>query len=198
MNRAHAAALWAGDGSVLAGVSAAALHGSKWIDDTLPAELIRTGTARSPSGIIVHTDALLPDEITMRDGIAVTTAARTAFDLGRWLAVDPAIVAIDALCNATKLERADVLQLADRYPGARRICQLRRVLDLVDGGAASPRETMTRLLIVREPPPPRDAGADPGRAGRPRRRVGHRLGAMAVGCRVRRQRSLAKPHAALP
>lgn len=149
VNRAHAAVLWAQGNGVLAGYSASAMHGSRWIDDHQAAELIRTGTARSPRGIVVRTESLRPDEVTIRAGLPVTTAARTAFDLGRWLEFDAAIVAIDALCNATKLEPAEVLRLADRHPRARGICQLREVIDLVDGGAASPQETTTRLLIVR-------------------------------------------------
>ncbi|SEM39347.1 Protein of unknown function [Rhodococcus maanshanensis] len=43
-----------------------------------------------------------------------------------------------------------VSAIAERHPGARGLVQLRRVLDLVDGGAESPPETRTRLLIVRD------------------------------------------------
>lgn len=150
VNRARAAVLWARGDGVLAGLSAAAMHGSRWVDDNHPATLIRGGTAKSVRGITVHTNRLWPDEITVLDGLAVTTVARTIFDLGRWLAEDEAIIAIDALCNATKTNPADAITLLDRHPGARGICRLRSALAQADSGSQSPQETRTRLLIVRD------------------------------------------------
>lgn len=44
---------------------------------------------------------------------------------------------------------ADVERLAERYPGRRGIRQARKVIDLVDPGAESPRETWLRLLLIR-------------------------------------------------
>jgi hypothetical protein len=44
---------------------------------------------------------------------------------------------------------ADVELLADRYRGRRGIRKARAVLDLVDPGAESPRETWLRLLVIR-------------------------------------------------
>jgi hypothetical protein len=50
---------------------------------------------------------------------------------------------------------ADVELLAERYHGRRGIREARRVLELVDPGAESPRETWLRLLVIRHgfPPP---------------------------------------------
>ncbi|MFC7450673.1 DUF559 domain-containing protein [Rhodococcus daqingensis] len=148
--RAHAAWLWSGDRGVLAGFSAAALHGTRWIDASLPAELIRVGHVRAPKGIVVRKARLLEGETCRIDGAAVTTPARTAFDLGRALGVDRAVEVLDALCNATGLDPAEVSAIAERHRGARGLVQLRRVLELVDGGAESPPETRTRLLLVRD------------------------------------------------
>ncbi|MBP1159355.1 hypothetical protein ABIC28_004629 [Rhodococcus sp. PvR044] len=148
--RARAAQLWAGDRGVLAGFSAAALHGSKWIDASEPAELIRAGHVRAPKGIVVRKAELLDGETCRIDGMAATTPARTAFDLGRGLGFDRAVEVLDALCNATGLDPAEVSAIAERHPGVRGLVRLRRVLDMVDGGAESPAETRTRLLIVRD------------------------------------------------
>jgi hypothetical protein len=41
-----------------------------------------------------------------------------------------------------------VLLLAKRYPGARGLRRLRTTLPLVDAGAASPKETWLRLLLI--------------------------------------------------
>ncbi len=44
---------------------------------------------------------------------------------------------------------AEVTELAARYPGARDIRRLRRVLELADNGAESPQETKVRLVLIR-------------------------------------------------
>src|SRR5690606_34185057 len=56
---ARAAWLWARGGGVLAGLSAAAVHGSRWVDGRSPAELFRTGSRRGTAGVRVHGDAVL-------------------------------------------------------------------------------------------------------------------------------------------
>ena len=55
---------------------------------------------------------------------------------------------LDALMRATPFSIEDVLVIAKRRPGARGIRQLRELLPLVDGGAASPKETWLRLLLI--------------------------------------------------
>src|SRR3981081_2541423 len=82
VTRAVAAWLWSGRSATAAGLSAAALHRTAWIDDWLPAELNRPSRDKA-NGIILHSDTLDEDETCVRDGIPLTTPARTAFDLGR-------------------------------------------------------------------------------------------------------------------
>ncbi len=147
--KARAAWLWAKGDGVVAGRSAAALLGTQWIDDHLPAQLIRGGSRRSVHGIDVRGEVLLPEEVITIDGIRTTSPARTGFDLARWLEHDRAVEALDALCQATGLLPHEILALAGRHPGARGSKQLRSVISLVDPGAQSPPETRTRLLIIR-------------------------------------------------
>lgn len=90
-----------------------------------------------------------PDEICVVDGMRVTTPERTALDLARRYPSDTAVIAIDALARATGLALADVARLAERYRGRRGLPRVRTVLELVDAGAESPRETWLRLLVVR-------------------------------------------------
>ena len=61
---------------------------------------------------------------------------------------------IDSLMNATALKVDAVEAVAARHPGVRGLLQLRETLALVDGGAESPYESMTRLLLVRAGFPP--------------------------------------------
>lgn len=146
--RARAAWLWSRGNGVVAGVSASAIHGSKWIDAAHPAELVHTNR-RAPAMLTIHTDALLASETTVIDGMTVTTSARTAFDLGRRLPVVDGVQRIDALLNATHIRVDEIEKVAERHPGARGLTTLRRTLDLVDGGAESPYESLTRLMLVR-------------------------------------------------
>jgi hypothetical protein len=73
---------------------------------------------------------------------------RTAYDLGRYLPRGQAVARLDALMRAKPFSTEDVVLLGERYPAARGIRRLRSVLHLVDGGAASPKETWLRLLLL--------------------------------------------------
>jgi hypothetical protein len=133
---------------ILAGFSASALHGARWIDSGSPAAIIDTNRRHTP-GVEAWADKIEDDEICVIGGISVTTPARTALDLASRLPVDPAVAAIDALARATRLKMADVELLVDRYRGRPGIRNARIALDLVDPGAESPRETWLRLLLIR-------------------------------------------------
>jgi hypothetical protein len=145
--RSHAAWLWSDRRGVLAGLAAAALHGAEWIDDDESIELIWRNP-HTPIGVITRNQRIAPDEVTRVAGLRVTTVARTAFDLARQLPTGEAVARLDALMRATPFAAEDVLLLAKRYPGARGLRRLRAALPLVDPGAASPKETWLRLLLI--------------------------------------------------
>jgi hypothetical protein len=145
--RSRAAWLWSGRRGVLAGLAAAALHGANWIDDDESIELIWRNP-HSPVGVITRNQRIEADEVTRAAGLPVTTLARTAFDLARQLPIAEAVARLDALMRATPFAAEDVLLLAKRYPGARGLRGLRAALPLVDPGAASPKETWLRLLLI--------------------------------------------------
>ncbi|OBH02202.1 hypothetical protein A5696_11640 [Mycobacterium sp. E2699] len=145
--RSVAAWLWSGRRGVVAGLAAAALHGSRWIDDDAPIELIWRNQ-HAPIGVVTRNQRVQPDEVTRVAGLPVTTLARTAFDLARQLPTGEAVARLDALMRATPFCVEDVSQLAKRYPGARGLRRLRTALPLVDAGAASPKETWLRLLLI--------------------------------------------------
>ncbi|ORA17714.1 DUF559 domain-containing protein [Mycobacterium arosiense] len=132
---------------ILAGFSASALLGSKWIDPALPASIIDTN--RCPTaGVQVWEERIENDEITVVDDMRVTTAARTALDLARRCRLGVAVAAIDALIQATNLQVPDVEPLVERYRGGRGMKAARVALKLVDGGAQSPKETWLRCLLI--------------------------------------------------
>ena len=133
---------------VLAGFSASALHGARWIDAARPATIIDTNH-RPSRGVRTWSNRIEDDEICVIDAMRVTNPARTALDLACRYPEGTAVAAIDALARATRLKMVDVDLLADRYRGRRGIRAARAYLDLVDSGAESPRETWLRLLVIR-------------------------------------------------
>lgn len=133
---------------ILAGFSASAMHGAKWIDPDRPAAIVDTNR-RHAAGVQVWEERIEADEIAVVGGMRVTTSARTALDLASHYPSDVAVAAIDALAQATELKLADIELLVDRYRGRRGIKAARAALELVDGGAQSPKETWLRLLLVR-------------------------------------------------
>jgi very-short-patch-repair endonuclease len=90
----------------------------------------------------------MPGDVCLVASMPVTTPARTAFDIGRTRPVAAAVPILDSLMNATGLRVAGISALTDSRPGTRGIRQLRRTLEMVDGGAESPQETRLRLLLV--------------------------------------------------
>ncbi|OBA75347.1 hypothetical protein A5641_25290 [Mycobacterium sp. 1554424.7] len=142
-----ARAAWLSTGATLAGLSAAAVYGTKWLDERAPAEILRADR-HCQRGMVVRSYKLASDEVCTVRGMRVTTAARTAFDIGRGMTVVASVPILDALLNATRIKPADVVALADRHPGVQGIRRLRTALELTDGGAESPQETKVRLLLV--------------------------------------------------
>lgn len=147
VDKAVGAWLWSGRQATAAGLSAAALHGTRWIDSKLPAELNRSSRYRT-SGIVLHSDSLEASETCVVNRIPVTTPARTAYDLGRTLGPTTAVILLDALMQATGLKPHEIAAVAERHRGARGIVALRRAVELSDPGAESPQETRTRLVLT--------------------------------------------------
>jgi hypothetical protein len=146
--RARAAWLWSRRKAVIAGNSAAALLGAKWVGPALAADLIYDNR-HPPVGIAVHSETLLDGEVVELDAMPVTSPARTAFDIGRWTSPRLQVVQrLDALANATDVKAIDVEAVMAGHRGARGLVRLRAVLPQVDGGAESPQETRTRLVLI--------------------------------------------------
>jgi very-short-patch-repair endonuclease len=149
--RTVAAWLWSHRQGVVAGRAAAALHGTKWIDDNELVDLVWS-QARPPDGVRTSSPRLPRNEFQNLDGIRVTTPARTAFDIGRQHPSRPltwrTVADLDALTAATGINAEEIAALAERHPGARGIRKVRQALAAMDRGAQSPQETRVRLLLI--------------------------------------------------
>ena len=139
--------LWSGRDGVIAGRAAAALHGTRWVDASTPIEMI-CESGRPPRGVLARNERIDGDEVVSIDGLLVTSLHRTALDLARHLPRNSAVRLLDALSQATGVTEVDVLEHAERHPRARGLPRARIALDLMDGGAQSPRETSLRLMLT--------------------------------------------------
>jgi hypothetical protein len=146
-DRAYGAWLTSDRTGIVAGVAASALHGADWVDDNEPIELL-VDERRRQSGLIIRMDRVADEEATIVHGLPVTTLARTAYDLGRHQKRSAAIGRLDALMRAAPFSNDEVSKLMRRYGPTRGVRQLRELLPLIDPGAASPKESWLRLLLI--------------------------------------------------
>ena len=152
--RCRAAALVLPVHAAISGRSAAHLHGAEAPDAAVAVEVTVGRQIRPRAGVSVRRAALASEDIVDMGGLAVTTPARTAFDLARWATQDEAIVAIDALLHRDRLSVDEAVAYTAGRPGWPGASRARRVLALVARGAESPMESRLRLLLVRAGLPP--------------------------------------------
>lgn len=145
--RIAAAGLWSRGRGTFTGAAAAALHGTKWIPDGVPIELVYSNS-RPPPGVLTRRYTLLDGETQTVAGRLVTTPERTAFDIGRRGAIHSAVARLDALAAATGFKVENILGISRRHPGSPGLRRLETALELVDAGAQSPRESYLRLLLI--------------------------------------------------
>lgn len=146
-DRTVAAWLWSRRRGVISGVAASALHGARWVDDDAVIELNWPGR-KAPPGVKARNETLLDAEITSRAGVSVTSIPRTAFDLARRGPSGQAVERLDALAAVTNFAVQDVLDIAANHPHVKGLQRVRGLLEQVDAGAQSPRETWLRLLLI--------------------------------------------------
>ncbi len=134
---------------VLSGYSAAVVLGADCAPEDAPAEVtVPGGGQREHPGLRVYRGGIGADDVRPCRGAVVTTPQRTAFDLGRRPGLVEAVVAVDALANSCRFDPAEVLDHAQRRPGARGLRDLRRAVALADRRTGSPMETRLRLILV--------------------------------------------------
>lgn len=146
-DRARAALLWSKGRGVVAGLTASALHGARWMDGDEPVEMIWRNQ-HAPDGVLTRNERVEDDEIVVIDGITMTTTPRTALDLARHLERDAAVARLDALAHATGITADDVDPLLVRHRGSRGTRRARESIALMDAGGTSPKETWLRLLLL--------------------------------------------------
>jgi hypothetical protein len=103
-----------------------------------------TDTRMDRPGVASGRRGLEPGDITVVQGIRVTTALRTSLDLGRLLWRYDALAAIDGFLRIGVPHELLIAEIG-RFRGYRGVRQLRALAPLGDGRAESPGESALRL-----------------------------------------------------
>jgi very-short-patch-repair endonuclease len=142
--RSMAAVLSSGAGAVLSHRSAAALWG---IRDPGTGPIHVTVPSKSSSTRLVrrHHQGLPHDEVTVHEGIPVTTVPRTVLDLASAATVDEVEVAIRQVEFLRLYDYLSLPDLIERYPGRRGVARVQTALARTEalpaGRVRSPLET---------------------------------------------------------
>ncbi|MFC6147705.1 hypothetical protein [Corynebacterium nasicanis] len=142
------------DKAVLVGRSAARVHGlpvpgrDEVVELNLPGKNLRPPRKQWAAGVRYWSGYLPAEQMTVVNGLRVTTIHRTLLDLARHQGMTDAIVACDAALSMPDVSREFVagrLAALGPVPGIRK---LRRVLELADDRSESPLESWARAQII--------------------------------------------------
>lgn len=144
LGRPMAAVLSAGSGAVLSHRSAASLWDIR-ASRVGPIQVTVSAKGRSTKLVRRHHVVLQSDEVTIHEGIPVTTVPRTVLDLASTATIDEVEVAIRQIEFLRLHDKLSLLDLIERYPGRRGVARARVALARVEalpfGRVRSPLET---------------------------------------------------------
>jgi hypothetical protein len=140
------------EGAILSHGSAAVLHGLPvWPEAVSRVHVTRNrqGNGTRRSIVQVHGAPLDPREVTMIDGVSVTSLTRTVLDLARTLPMEQAVASGDrALALGLSKEEVETgLHAMERWPGVR---SARRAVTFLDVRSESVGESVSRVRLMEE------------------------------------------------
>lgn len=91
---------------------------------------------------------LAPEDVVDLEGVLVTPPLRTALDLACKLSRRSALAALDGFMRSHGLTTVELKRGLRRYFRRRGVVQARELVPLADGGAESPGESWTRIVIL--------------------------------------------------
>ncbi len=137
--------------AVVSHVSAAVLHGLPlWSVPLTAVHVTRNPAAKSDSdrNLICHVCRLDPDEVTVVDGVAVTSPTRTVLDLGRLIGFTPAVIAADEALHRGLTSPELLSSSLENMHGTRGSRNAARVVNFADGRSESVGESRSRVLLA--------------------------------------------------
>lgn len=137
-------------GAAIGGHSAAAWHGAPFAGAHEPVTVLRPADVlwKGPRGTRVHRTDVTAADVDDRDGVPVTSALRTAWDVAALEPVGTAVAALDAMVRTGALEIADLAGAVVTGAGRWGLTKVRRAIGLVDPRAASAPESRVRVALV--------------------------------------------------
>ncbi|HEX2895945.1 MAG TPA: type IV toxin-antitoxin system AbiEi family antitoxin domain-containing protein [Marmoricola sp.] len=182
--RAQALALLVRDRQVVVGATAAWLYGVELPRTDPQAPMPVEVQGRPRAGRVGRPVRCIARDLQTVHGVVCTTPLRTALDLGRELAPDRALPALDGLLRVGGFSHAALLAELPRFAGQPGVGQLRELAALCDGRARDAAESVLRLRWLHgRLPTPTPGLPVPGHGGH---RLalgleGHRFGAVLAG-----------------
>jgi len=159
------------DDAVFCGDTALWIHGVSWFsgdDSPMHVAMRHADRVRRRDQLVVRARSLHSDDVVDSPWGPVTSVERTAYDVARDPLIHRSVPRLDALARATDptadvprvpdpsvvlpppcgIDLDGVQAIVDRNAGARWIRRVHDALQLMDGGAQSPRESKLRLRVV--------------------------------------------------
>jgi hypothetical protein len=137
-------------GTVIGGHSAAAWHGAPFARTHDPVTVLRPADVewKGPRGVRVHRTDVTETDIEAIDGVPVTTALRTAWDLAALEPRATAVAALDAMVRSGAVDQGALTGMAETGAGRWGVRKVRAAVPMVDPRAESPPESWVRVALV--------------------------------------------------
>lgn len=145
-------------GAVISHRSAALAHGIDLIGDTAVVSITARPDRhrRSAANVHVYTTPLPTAHVTWRHGLPVTTPARTVIDLARTLPLAEGVAAADSAIHKRLTSKRELRAVLVAAPRRRGNALAAAVVELADGRAESPLESIARVAFRNCGLPPPD------------------------------------------
>ena len=137
-------------GTAIGGHSAAAWHGAPFAGPHDPVTVIRPPSVlwKGPREVRVRRAEFSDGDVEQRDGVPVTSALRTAWDVAGLESFGTAVAALDAMVRAGSVSMSELVTQAEAGAGRWGVVRVRRAVGLVDPRAESPPESRVRVALV--------------------------------------------------
>jgi very-short-patch-repair endonuclease len=148
--RCRAVALLLPHGAAIGGHSAAAWHGAAFAGAHDPVTLLRPASVlwKGPREVKVHRTELAELDVEIHEGVPVSSALRTAWDVAAVEPLATAVAALDAMVRAGTVQPAGLTAMADAGAGRWGVTRVRRAFSLVDARAESAPESRVRVALA--------------------------------------------------
>jgi very-short-patch-repair endonuclease len=134
--------------AIFSGRTAGWLHGLD-LPPVDPVEVtVLNAHTSNRAGVHLRRAALAPADVVRLRGLTVTSALRTAVDLGSRKVLVEAVIALDMALHKRIVYLIDLRSFCDANRGAKGIAKLRRAIELAEPATESPMETRLRMLLM--------------------------------------------------